>query len=390
MSNLLKQRSDIHGNMKALLSSLENTRSEADMAKLNELDAQYNQLTKLIEIEVRCNAAGLDMEKAMDKRVVSTGTKSGDEEIRAAFVNYVRTGDVSEIRQLNTFASSEGGVNIPALLFNTIQKTLADQSVMRRIGAQVINTTSTTTLPLVASGVTALFKAENPSASYAETNLTFGSATLGAYKATALLKISEELLADASTDLEATIAAEIGTAFANLEEKSFVSGSGTAEPKGIFRISTAGGNSALAQTIGSLSGSFLDNVIDGFYKMPGNRRQNGVYVVGDGMASAMRKAKTTTNEYLWSVSTVAGQPDTFNGRPVYTTSAGPVTWQVGGVVGAFIDPAYFKIGVRGGFQLTRLNELYAAEGNVGYKAVSRFDCALTDGNSLVRFTAGAA
>jgi len=390
MSKLLQNRNEVFAGMKAIMDKSSETRAEADYAKYDELEKQYQSLSAQIEREVRFAAAKVSMETVMDKREISSGDKNMDAEIRSAFNNYIRSGDMNELRQLNTFSTSEGGVNVPTLLYPIIQKSLLNSSVMRRIGAKQIATTSTTTLPLVGTGVTAAFKAENPSASYSETDLAFSSATLNAYKATALLKLSEELLQDSATDLEATIASEIGVAFGDLEERSFVSGSGVAQPLGIFRTTTAGGNTTLSQTIGSLSGSFLDNVIDGYYKMPGNRRQNGVYVVGDGMASAMRKAKTTTNDYLWQVSTVLGQPDTFNGRPVYTTAAGPVTWAVGSVVGAFIDPNYFYIGDRGGMILTRLNELYAAEGNVGFRAHKRFDCALTDGNSLVRFTAGAA
>lgn len=385
---LLKTRNEVYGAMKNIMAL--STRSESDFAKYDELEKQYQSISAQLEREVRFSAVKGNMEAVMDNRNVTSGDKNIDSEIRAAFIDYIRTGNLTEVRQLNTFASTEGGVNIPTVLFNTIQKTLADSSVMRRIGARVINTTSTTVLPLVGTGVTAVFKAENPSASYAETDLAFSSATLGAWKATALLKLSEELIQDASTDLEATIAAEIGTAFGNLEEKSFVSGSGVASPLGILRTTAAGGHNVLAQSIGSLSGSFLDNVLDGYYKMPGNRRQQAVYVVGDGMAGAMRKAKTSYGEYLWDTSVVLGQPDTFNGVPVYTTAAGPTTWQVGGVVGALLFPQHFVIGDRGGMIVTRLNELYAAEGNVGYRATKRFDCALTDGNSLVKFTAGAA
>lgn len=390
MSKLLKTRHDKHEEMKALLSRLENNYSDADAAQLRALDAEYTKLTELVEIEVRANAAGKTMDEVMDKRVITTGGKSTDAEMRAAFINYVRTGDMTEVRNINSFASSEGGVNVPTVLVSQIQKALAEASVMRTIGARILNTTSTTTLPLANTALTALWKDQSPSASYAETAQAFGNASLGAHKLTALVKISEELLQDASTDLEATIAANTGVAFGNAEETAFVSGSGTLQPLGLLRITTAGGNSTLAQTIGSLSGSFLDNIIDGYYKMSANKRKQAVFIVGSGMASAMRKAKTTTGEYLWDTSVVAGQPDTFNGRPVFETNAAPATWQVGGVVGALLFPQHYVIGDRGGYSLQRLMELYAAEGNVGYKSFKRVDAVLTDGNSLVRFTAGAA
>lgn len=391
MSNLLQDRNTVYGEMKSIM-SLEN-RSEGDFAKYNELEAKYSSLTKQIEAEVRFDAIKSSMGAALDKRVVGNSKTGNDEEIRSAFLNYVRTGDASEIRNINSFTSTEGGVNVPVILLGQIQKALLENSVMRRIGARVINTTSTTTLPITNTAPTALWKDQNPSASYAETPQTFSSATLGAYKLTALIKISEEVLQDAATDLESTVASNLGVSFGNAEETAFISGSGVLQPTGLFRTTAAGGNNALSQNLGSSTGSaLLDNMIAAYYKMPGNRRQEACWIVGDGLASQMRQLKASTaGTYLWETSVQAGTPDTFIGRPVYTTFAAPASWQsTTGVMGALLYPQHYVIGDRGGYNLTRLNELFAAEGNVGYKAMKRVDAALTDGNSLVRLVANVA
>jgi HK97 family phage major capsid protein len=391
MSKLLQDRNAVYGEMKHIM-ALEN-RSEGDFAKYNELEAKYSNLSKQIEAEVRFDAIKTSMGAALDKRAVGSGKSGNDEELRSAFLNYVRTGDMAEVRNINSFSSTEGGVNVPVILLGQIQKALLENSVMRRIGARVINTTSTTTLPITNTAPTALWKDQNPSASYAETPQTFASATLNAYKLTGLIKISEEVLQDASTDLESTVASNLGVAFGNAEETAFVSGSGLLQPTGLFRTTAAGGNNALSQNLGSSTGSgLLDNMIAAYYKMPGNRRQEAVWIVGDGLASQMRQLKASTaGTYLWEVSTQAGQPDLFLGRPVYTTFAAPAAWQATtGVMGALLYPQHYVIGDRGGYSLTRLNELYAAEGNVGYKAYKRVDATLTDGNSLVKLVASVA
>ena len=391
MSKLLQERNTVYGEMKHIM-SLEN-RSEGDFAKFNELETKYSDLTKQIEAEVRFDTIKNKMDEVLDKRVVSNGHGTSDDEIRSAFINYVRTGDVSEIRNINSFTSAEGGVNVPTILNNTIQRALAENSVMRRIGARVIGTTSTTTLPLANTAPTALWKDQNPSGSYTETAQAFSSATLGAYKLTALIKISEELLQDASTDLEATVAGNLGVAFGNAEELAMVSGSGVLQPTGIFRTTTAGGNSVLSQNLGASTGSgLLDNLIAAYYKMPGNRRQEAVWVVGDGLASQMRQLKASTaGTYLWTVSVESGQPDLFMGRPVVTTFAAPAAWQsTTGVMGALIYPQHYVIGDRGGYSLQRLNELFAQEGNIAYRAYKRVDAVLTDGNSLVKLVANLA
>ena len=133
-------------------------------------------------------------------------------------------------------------------------------------------------------------------------------------------------------------------------------------------------------------------MIDAYYAMPGNRRQEAVWIVGDGLASAMRKVKANTaGTYLWEQSLQAGQPDRFLGLPVYTTYAASTAWQpTAGVIGALLYPKHYVIGDRGGYQFQRLNELYAQEGNIGYRATKRFDSVLLDGNSLVKFISNVA
>lgn len=392
MSKLIQQRKDTHEAIKNLVTKLSTSYSEADAAELRALDGKYQELNQLVEIEVRAQAAGKTLDEVMDRRVVTTGNKGSDEEIRSAFINYVRSGDLSEVRNLNTFSAAEGGVNVPTVLYGVIQKTLANSNVIRQLpGIKTITTTSTTTLPIVGTGVTALWKDQAPSASYAETNPAFTSATLGAYKLTALVKLSDELIQDSATDLETTIASEIGTAFGNAEETAFVSGSGVLQPTGIIRQTSAGGTNLLSQNLSSASGSILADLVDGFYKMKANKRAGAVYVVGSSMASVMRKSRSSTGEFLWSEGLVVGAPATFNGVQVFESDALPSTWMsTTGVVGMLVNPTFLTIGDRGSYNLRRLNELYAAEGNVGYIASKRCDIALTSGEAVVKFVAAVA
>jgi HK97 family phage major capsid protein len=205
------------------------------------------------------------------------------------------------------------------------------------------------------------------------------------------VKLSDELVQDASTDLEATIAQEIGTAFGNAEETAFVSGSGTLQPRGLLRVTAAGGENVLSQNLGSASGSILTDLIDGYYKMPASVRQGAVYVVGTAMASVMRKSRSSTGEFLWDTSVVVGAPNTFNGVPVFESDGCPATWDsTTGILGMLLNPSFVTIGDRGGYNLRRLMELYAAEGNTGYIASKRTDIVLTKGKAICKFVAASA
>lgn len=396
MSNLLKQRGEVFNGMKYIMDIAPEKRSDSDYAKYNELEASYQDLTKKLEVEARFATINGKINEAIDTRAISGGKNSSEDEVRSAFFKYLRTGDVSELRasdNQNKFSSAEGGVNVPTILYNTLQRTIAELSVIRQAGVKVLQTTSTTTLPIVGTGVTAQFTAEYTSGSYTPSVAQFASVTLGAYKATALCKVSEELLQDASTDLEATLAAEIGTAFANLDERALISGSASG-PTGLVQYTgTVGGSTVLSQNLGSSTGSLLlDNMIAAYYKMQGARRQNSVWIVGDALASQMRQLKASTaGTYLWQTSLTAGQPDLFLGRPVYNTAFLPSTWpSTTGVAGCLLYPEHFVIGDRGGMSMTMLRERYADEGNVAWIAHKRFDGALTSGQSLVKLVANIA
>ena len=69
---------------------------------------------------------------------------------------------------------------------------------------------------------------------------------------------------------------------------------------------------------------------------------------------------------------VAGTPDTLLGRPVKTSAYMPVI-AAGAKTIAFGDFSYYWIADRQGRSFKRLNELYAANGQVGFLGSQRVD-----------------
>ena len=77
-------------------------------------------------------------------------------------------------------------------------------------------------------------------------------------------------------------------------------------------------------------------------------------------------------QYLWQPSLMAGTPDTLLGRPVKTSAYMPVI-AAGAKTIAFGDFSYYWIADRQGRSFKRLNELYAANGQVGFLGSQRVD-----------------
>ena len=94
--------------------------------------------------------------------------------------------------------------------------------------------------------------------------------------------------------------------------------------------------------------------------------------MNDATVKSLRKIKNGQGDYLWQASLTAGTPDTLLGRPVYTSSYMP-TIEAGAKTVAFGDFGYYWVADREGRSFKRLNELYAATGQVGFLASERVD-----------------
>ena len=97
----------------------------------------------------------------------------------------------------------------------------------------------------------------------------------------------------------------------------------------------------------------------------------------DATIKAIRQLKDTTNQYLWQPGHRDGEPDRLLGKPVYASSHCPAAIS-GGKSVVFADFSYFWIGDRSGIEMQRVNELYAASGQVGFIGTFRTDSVLTN------------
>jgi HK97 family phage major capsid protein len=98
-------------------------------------------------------------------------------------------------------------------------------------------------------------------------------------------------------------------------------------------------------------------------------------MMSDTALKQIRKLKDTTNQYLWSPGLAGGQPETILGKPVIINNnmAVPATTVKAILFGDF---SYYYIADFGQLEYVRLNELYAATGQVGFRWFKRYDAHL--------------
>ncbi len=243
----------------------------------------------------------------------------GAREHKAAFESYVRAGESTGLRALETKAMSigsspDGGYLVPPETETEIGRRLTLISPIRsiagvrEISANVYKKPFMTAGP--ASGWVGETDARSQTASPTLAELSFPAMELYAMPAA-----TATLLEDAAVNIDEWIASEVEQVFAAQEGTAFVSGDGTNKPKGFLSYTTVAEASWAWTKIGYIAtgtaGDFdadepVDAVIDLIYAAKAGYRQNGNFVMNRKTQAAVRKLKDSDGQYLWSPPLQAG------------------------------------------------------------------------------------
>lgn len=268
---------------------------------------------------------------------------------------------------LQVGTDSEGGYLVPDEYERTLVEALEEENIFRQM-AKVIKTSSgDRKIPVVASKGTASWIDEE--GAYPESDDSFGQVSIGAYKLGTMIKVSEELLNDSVFDLQSYISREFARRIGAKEEEAFFTGDGKGKPLGVL---AATGGAETGVTAASATAVTADELMDLYYSLKSPYRKKAVWVLNDSTIKAIRKLKDNNGQYLWQPSLTAGAPDMILGRPIKTSAYMPAI-AAGAKTIAFGDFSYYWIADRQGRSFKRLNELFAATGQVGFLASQRVD-----------------
>ncbi len=272
---------------------------------------------------------------------------------------------VTNALQIGT--DSEGGYLVPDEYERTLVEALEEENIFRQM-AKVIRTSSgDRKIPVVASKGTASWIDEE--GAFPESDDSFGQVSIGAYKLGTLIKVSEELLNDSVFDLQSYISREFARRIGAKEEEAFFTGDGKGKPLGVL---AAAGGAETGVTAASATAVTADELMDLYYSLKSPYRKKSMWVLNDSTIKAIRKLKDNNGQYLWQPSLTAGTPDMILGRPIKTSAYMPAI-AAGAKTIAFGDFSYYWIADRQGRSFKRLNELFAATGQVGFLASQRVD-----------------
>lgn len=317
-----------------------------------------------------------------------TRTEEALREYRAAYTKLLRYGkdtlEREELRALQVGTDSEGGYLVPEEFEKKLVAVLEEENILRSKCTK-ITTAGDRVIPVESSNGAASWTAEE--AAYNQSDNEFGQVSLSAYKLTRIIKVSEELLQDSFFDLGGYLATAFGRSFGLAEETAFMTGDGTGKPTGLM---AASGGSATGVTAEEPDSIESDEIIDLYHSLKRTYRRKAEFYMHDSTVKVLRKLKnTTTGDYMWQPGLRAGEPDMLLGRPVNTCDAVDVIGASAKVI-LFADLSYYWIADRKGRVFQRLNELYAANGQVGFKGYQRLDAKLVDSNAARHLAMAAA
>jgi HK97 family phage major capsid protein len=183
-----------------------------------------------------------------------------------------------------------------------------------------------------------------------------------------LCKISIRMLYGAN-DVESFVTEELGYKFGITEEKAYLTGTGSAQPLGIFVASANGIPAARDVSTGNTTTAVVvANLYEMKYSLKAPYRNSPTcrWMWSRTAINSIMQFKDSQNRYLWEPSLQAGQPDRLLNIMVSESEYVPNTFTTGLYVGAIGDLRYYWIAQTDSFQIQRLVERYADTNEVGF------------------------
>ncbi len=342
--------------------------NDDQVSEFEAIEAKYESADAQIKREDAVALRESDLTAPTTTAMVSPETKASTntELYRNGFDAYLAGDDMGEFKNTMTVGTdADGGYIVPESYQNTVLMKLNAMGRTRGI-SNVITTQSTLNIPVQGAAPTFAWVAEE--GAYGLTDAKFGQGVLSAYKLGGIIKVSEELLQDNMINFDAYMAGQIALGIDAAESVAFATGAGTTKPTGYTVTAATGSNS----TVAAVAAVTSLELIDIYYDLKEEYRSTATWRMTDMTEKAIRKLKDGEGNYLYSAGLTEGERPSLLGRPIVIDS----NMAEMGAAHKFIvlgDFKYYQIADRGGMAVQRLNELYAANGFVGFKVHKRLD-----------------
>lgn len=300
---------------------LESQRPGAGKADKGDLEAECKQWNAMLRADFQSKGRSIPAEVSVDAYA----------QYKSAFFSLVRHGDIERLsaderKAMSAGSDPDGGFLLPAPTVGRMVKKLYDQSTMRQLAN--VQTISTDALEGIVDNdeADAGWVSEMGTRNDTDTPQV-GKYRIEAHEMYAQPKVTQKLIDDAATDVEAWLADKVADKFARVEGTAFWTGDGVGKPRGLAAYATAAtGDGSRAwgtfeHVLTGANGDFHTTKADPLQDLLGAFKdqylQNASFAMRREVRTKIRKLKEATSDrYLWEPSLQAGQPDRLLGYPV--------------------------------------------------------------------------
>jgi len=200
-----------------------------------------------------------------------------------------------------------------------------------------------------------------------DTTMDFGKRELTPHPLSKLLKVSMKLLRTGQLNTEQLVRERLAYKYAITQEKGFLTGSGAAQPLGVFTASADGISTGRDVSTGnSTTAIAFDGLIEAKFSLKGGYWARSQWLFHRDAVRNITKLKDGEGQYIWRESVRVGEPDRLLGQPVMMSEYAPNTFTTGLYVGLLGDFSFYWIADSLSMQIQRLVELYAGNNQIGF------------------------
>lgn len=256
--------------------------------------------------------------------------RAGYEDYKAAFDRWVRSPDtaltVEERKTLSVGSDPDGGYYVPPDISGRIVKKVYETSPIRQIAFE--QTISSDALEGIEdTGEAGAGYAGETAQGSDTTTPQIGKWRIQPYWIDTEPKATQQLLDDASVDIEGWLSDKVATRIARFENSEFINGA-SMKIRGFVKGYTPASDSGSGVTWGQpgywptgVSGDFAasnpsDNLLDLVGLLKNYYLNNANFVTRRSVITKIRKFKDSTGQFLWQPSLQAGQPEMLLGYPI--------------------------------------------------------------------------
>lgn len=382
---LTERRANVWEQMKALADRAVEEKRNLSAEEQGQLDAMNTELDSL-DARVKSFMEADARAKEIENHFVNDPSGSAkQDQTRSEFAKWAREARSGDSFAVSPDASAEqralsatGGVGKDGVYGQLWQYATAASQILE--GAFVMNTSDGNTLPLPVATAHSVLTAASANTDLDTSDSTITTVDLAVSKKGFITLVPNELLQDATFDLEGYIAEnagrQAGVAIGAVASTAAVAGfttAGVTAPSGVLT------NLGDQTTVGEGS----DLLVQLYHSvLPEYRAMGGTgWALNDASAAKVRMLKGSTGESPWQPSLVAGDPDLILGKPVrivpaldsFAASKKPIY---------FGDFSKLVVRIAGGIRFERSNEFAFGADQAAFRCVVRTGAVVVDPNAV--------